>query len=251
MKTLILSGLAGVALLGSTTTNESAPAADDTMGSVKGQVTFEGKRPEPLPPLTIGAKESEGCCDPSKTVDPTDRSLLIDEKGGIANVVVTLTVKGQDPEVNERPVVLDQSECRFEPHVVLVPVGGEIEYKNSDSVNHNVHSYAKKNQPVNNNVAGGASDSQKLEKAEVFEVKCDIHPWMLSNVYVYDATFATVTGPDGSYSLEGVPAGSYKLEYWHAKLGKGKTDEITVAAGAAADGSFTMGEAKKKGGRRR
>jgi hypothetical protein len=69
---------------------------------------------------------------------------------------------------------------------------------------------------------------------------------MLSHVVVTEATHYTVTGPDGSFALNDVPPGTYTLEYWHEKLGKGKSAEVTVAAGGAAKGDFELGESKKK-----
>lgn len=251
MKALLLIGVAaGAAVATPMLGTENGSATEDTFGTITGKVTFDGDRPEPLPPLNIGTKESEGCCPPGESMDTTDRSVRIDEKGGVADVVVSLTADGFDREIPEEPIVLDQHHCRFGSPVVVVPVGAKITYHNSDSVNHNIHTYSKKNKPLNNNVAGGSSDSMLLDKDEDFEVKCDIHPWMLSNVYVTEATHWAVTNPDGTFTIEGVPPGKYKLEVWHAKLGKGKTDEVTVEAGGTATVDYALGEKKKKRGRR-
>jgi hypothetical protein len=61
-----------------------------------------------------------------------------------------------------------------------------------------------------------------------------------------DATHWAVTGLDGSFAIDGVPAGTYTLEYWHERLGKGKSVEVTVAAGAPAQADFQIGEKEKK-----
>ena len=52
------------------------------------------------------------------------------------------------------------------------------------------------------------------------QLKCDIHPWMETWVYVSDNSLFAVTGADGKFSIEGVPAGSYEIEVWHPHLGK-------------------------------
>ena len=62
------------------------------------------------------------------------------------------------------------------------------------------------------------------------QLKCDIHPWMETWVYVSDNSLFAVTGADGKFSIEGVPAGTYELEVWHPHLGK-KTTKITIKAG--------------------
>ena len=245
MKALLLVGVAtGAALLGA---SKEAPVPAG--GTISGIVNFEGEFEAPAP-LTIGAKESEGCCAEGVTMDTTDRTLIVSKDAALCNVVVTLTAKDFERVVPEEPIVLDQHQCRYEPHVVVVPMGAEIKYQNSDGVNHNVHTFSRKNPAINKNVASNTADTQLLEKDEVFEVKCDIHPWMLSNVYVTDATHYAVTGLDGKFSLEGVPAGKYKVEYWHARLGKGKTDEIEVTDGGTASVDFALSE-KKKGGKKR
>jgi len=56
------------------------------------------------------------------------------------------------------------------------------------------------------------------------------HPWMVSNVRVFDHPYHVVTGPDGTFELMGVPAGSYTLHVWHERLGE-VTRNVDVVAG--------------------
>ena len=225
---------------------------DDT-GTITGTITFEGDRPEPKPKLTINEKESVGCKHTGPAIDDQDRSLLISDAGGIANVVLTIEAKGFDLKLPEEPITLDQQGCRFEPHVVVVPVGATLKYGNSDDTNHNIHTFAKKNQAINKNVAGGSDMEQKLDKDEVIDVKCDVHTWMKGYIVVTDATHWAVSDADGNFTISGLPAGDYKISYWHEELGKGKSDSVTVAAGETAKMDMSLGAAKKKksGGRRR
>ncbi len=222
----------------------------DTVATVTGQTLFDGKVPE-AKPLTISADTAKGCCADDEKVNPTDMSLLIHKDGGLANVVLEITIKGQKPKVNEKPVILDQSKCRFDPHVIVLPVGGEISYLNSDTVSHNIHSFATKNEGVNKTVAGGKDMKQKFEKAETIKVKCDLHTWMTSYVVVSDATFTAISDAEGNFSFEGVPAGTHKVEYWHETLGKGKADLVVNEDGTSEPMKLKIGAKKKKGGRRR
>ena len=68
-------------------------------------------------------------------------------------------------------------------------------------------------------------------------LKCDVHPWMQSYIGVVDHPFFAVTGTDGSFSIDGLPAGDYVLEAWHEELGT-QTMSVSVSGGAAADASF-------------
>ena len=226
------------------TVGEAAPAG------VTGTVMFEGDRPDPLPALTIKDEEAKGCHEDGHAMDTTDRSLLISEKGGIANVVITIAVDDAEVKLREEPIIMDQSGCRFEPHVQVVRVGETIRYLNSDATNHNIHTYAKKNKNINNNVAGGTSYDMPLEKEETIKVACDIHPWMGCYIFVTEASHFAVSKEDGTFEVKGVPAGTHKVEYWHETLGKGKA-EVTVAEDGTGTLAITMGEKKKGGGRRR
>jgi plastocyanin len=218
-------------------------------GAVAGKVVFDGERPDSLPDISPKPEETEGCHHDGHTMDLTDRTLLIGEDGGIANVVVTIGVADAEVELREEPIVVDQMSCRFEPHIQVVRAGETIKFTNSDDTNHNVHTYPKKNKQVNNNVASGSSYEMVLDKEETIKVGCDIHPWMGGYVFVTEASHFAVTAPDGSFKIADLPAGEYKAEYWHETLGKGKAD-VTVTDGGTAELKIEM-SAEKKGGRRR
>lgn len=248
MLSLILACVSGFAGPGNHPAVPTAVVSET--GSIRGKVVWEGDRPEPKPPLKIKEAETKGCIHEGG-VDTEDRSLLIDKDGGVANVV--LTIEATDVKPSEEPIELDQKGCRFEPRVIVVPVGSTVRYANSDETNHNIHTFAKKNQALNKNVAGGTDLEQVFDKAEVVEVKCDVHTWMKSYIFVTDASNFAVSGRDGSFEITGLPPGEYKVEWWHEELGKGKTEAIKVEAGKAAPMTLKVGAAskKKKGGRRR
>jgi plastocyanin len=230
-------------------TNANPPAAGVVTGAAKGRVVFDGKK-EDVKPLTIDPKAAEGCTHGDDTVDAVDRSLLIDDKGGVANVVVTIDVADAKVEVPETPIHLDQKGCRFEPHVMIIPVGSTVEFLNSDGVSHNVHTYPTKNDAMNKLIPAGSKETQVLDKADRIEIKCDIHPWMNSHLIVSDTPFVAVSGADGSFEIPDLPAGDYKVKIWHEKLGKADA-EVTIAAdGSSAPIEVTLGK-KKAGGRRR
>ncbi len=66
-------------------------------------------------------------------------SLIAGENGGLKNAVVRIVgMEGHPPEDFPEPV-LDQRGCLFEPRVVLVATGQELDVLNSDGIIHNVH----------------------------------------------------------------------------------------------------------------
>ncbi len=234
----------------STSTPQPTETASDETGSISGKIVWEGEKPEPKPKLAIKEAETTGCKHGGSGVDAEDRSLMIAADGGVANVVLTVTIKDAAPSVPAEPIVMDQQGCKFIPRVLVVPVGGTLRFGNSDDTNHNIHTFAKKNQPINKQVSAGSNLDLKLDKAEVIDVKCDIHTWMKGFVVVTDATQWAVSGEDGSFKIEGLPAGEYTVEWWHEELGKDKTDKVVVEAGKEATLTHKVGE-KKAGGKKK
>lgn len=200
--------------------------APDSKGVVQGRIVFDGSRPEPKK-IDVDPAKAKGCVHEGETLDTHDLSLLIDKDGGIANVVITVEVpeaKG-DPggaklAAPAKPIVIDQKKCVFEPHVLLVPAGTTIDFVNSDEISHNVHIYPAKNDPFNQTVVPGGKYSAKFEKADKVNVKCDLHPWMSSWLVVVDSPYTALSKPDGTFRIEGLPAGDYRVTCWQESLGK-------------------------------
>ena len=97
------------------------------MGTISGRALFKG---EASPPKELRVTLNKKTCGHTYQSE----SLLISEKGGIQNVVVSLLriPKGLPMETGDEPIQIDQQKCVFIPHVLLVPAGAEFEVLNSD-----------------------------------------------------------------------------------------------------------------------
>jgi plastocyanin len=134
-------------------------------------------------------------------------------------------------QVPTTAVHLDQNGCMYSPHVIGVMAGQNIEVKNSDPTNHNIHPQPTSNNDWNESQAPGSEPKMKsFPRQEVMvPVKCNIHPWMRAYIGVVGHPFYAVTGDDGTYTLKGLPPGTYTVEVWHEKYG---TQDQTVTVGA-------------------
>ncbi len=168
-------------------------------------------------------------------------AYVVGADGGLGNVLLRVTegVTG----VYAAPVEakqLDQIGCAFSPRVLALMTGQPLDIVSSDATLHNVHAAAKANPPFNLGMpAPGTRYTRTFEKPEIVPFKCDVHPWMRAWVAVVPHPFFAVTGPDGRYEIQRLPAGTYTVEAWHEKL-PAQTFAVTVAEGEAASHDVTF-----------
>jgi plastocyanin len=158
------------------------------------------------------------------------QDLIMSADQGIHNAVVSLQTppSGVTWYSSGPPPQIDQNECVFIPRLVIVPVGGTMEFLNSDRLLHNIRSKdIVHNRAFNRTQPRGRTIPITFTKPEIVRVGCDLHPWMRSWVVVVDHPFYTITNDDGEFTLDNVPSGQHTLEIWHETLGT-VTTEITV-----------------------
>jgi hypothetical protein len=189
-------------------------------GTLTGRFVYEGKAPAQA---TIDTSK-----DPLCKVKLTNEDLVVDDKGGLANAVVALKTKGVavNPAYEssaKESVALDNSNCRFEPHVLVVRTSQTLLLKNSDPTGHNTNVQSTSNDGINPILAAGSDPlKHKFAKAEVRPVKvgCNIHPWMGAWLIVRTDPYAAVSDKSGTFTIKDLPVGK-ELEFglWHEKAG--------------------------------
>ena len=206
----------------------SAGFSTVAMAQVGGTVKLDGKAPEMA---KIDMAAIAACAEQHKT-PVTQETVVTGADNGLANVVVSIKKEeGQElpGAASATPAELEQKGCQYMPHVIAVMVGQGINVKNSDPTLHNVHTLPEKNDGENKaQPAPGIAKLKTPKEAEVFKVKCDVHPWMGAWVAVIDNPYFAVTDKDGKYTLpKGLPNGDYTLHVWHEKYGE-QDVKITV-----------------------
>ena len=192
-------------------------------GSIVGTIQYSGPRPA-VEPLAI-SKDQE-VCGKTKKVDET---LLIGEHQGVQNAVVSLIDITKGKQFAQKNVILDQKECRYAPHVLLVPVNSELSILNNDGILHNFHSLSTKNPIINKPQPKFKKVmKEKFSNPEVIKVVCDAHAWMSGWLIITEHPYYAISDGQGKFLLEGIPPGEFTLKIWHEVL-KETTQKIRVA----------------------
>ena len=213
------------------------PVDPATAGSVTGTVMVTGTVP-PGDPINMG---SDPYCEGQAKLTTAD--VVAGGGGTLQNVFIYVKEGLGDRRfpVPTTPVVLDQKGCQYAPRVLGIQTGQTLEIHNSDSTLHNMHASPEHNQEFNKALGQqGLNHTHTFSTAEVMvPFKCDVHRWMRAWVGVLDHPFHAVTGADGSFSLKGLPPGTYTIEAWHEKLGR-QTQSVTIGASESKPVAFTF-----------
>ena len=199
-------------------------------GDLTGTVLYSGALAErPKVPVTI----DQYICGKEKDAE----DLVLGPKRGVQNAVVWIenAPAGAKWPAQNGKAEMDQKGCVFVPRVLVVPVGGTVEFLNSDRLLHNLHSVSKENPEFNRTQPRNRTIPITFTKPEVVTITCDLHSWMKSWVVVAEHPFYAVTDAAGGYRIANVPPGKYRVRMWQEALGQ-TTREVTVGAqGGAAD----------------
>ena len=222
-------------------TTPAGPAATPidpaTAATVSGTVKFDGTAPK--------AAKIDMSQDPNCSGTNTAETVVVNG-GNLANVFVYVKdgLGNRTFDAPKEPVTLNQSGCKYKPHVLGAMAGQTISVVNSDPTTHNIHPTPKDNREWNESQAPKAPPLEKsFARQEVMmPVQCNQHPWMRMYIGVVKNPFYAVTGSDGKYEIKGLPPGDYTIAFVHEKLGE-QDQKVTVAAkdSKTVDASFKPG----------
>lgn len=220
-------------------------------GDVRGRFVLDG------PALSLsqlvdvggkGAKDADIC----GVSGVPDESIVVDENGNVANVVLFPLEKPKaiHPELvapPKTPVVFDTKGCRFVPHILSVRVGQPIIQTSHDTCAHNtsawfVNNYGWSFAVPPNDRKGTTITLNKAEPLPI-PVRCDIHPYMQSYWLINDHPYTAVSAADGTFAIEQLPEGVHTFRIWQETAGYLDRDfEIEIKAGQVLD----LGDMKLK-----
>jgi hypothetical protein len=222
----------------------TAPAAatdDANAATITGKVNYDGPK---VAGKTIDMSAVPACTKAHPTPAKTEE-VVASDSGALKNAFVYIK-SGLPDKAWPQPsaaVQLTQEGCMYKPHVIGIMANQNIDVKNGDPTNHNIHPLPKVNQEWNESQPPGSEDKMKTFAREeiMIPVKCNVHPWMRAYVGVLPHPFFAVTGDDGTYTIKGLPPGTYTITVWHEKLApNGMDQQITVGAKESKTSDFTL-----------
>lgn len=153
----------------------------------------------------------------------------------VADAVVTWRpAAGAAPVASRSGYAMSQQNIRFEPGVLVVPVGATVQFPNKDKVRHHVYSFSKPKRFELKLYGRDESRTIVFDKPGVVAIGCNIHDVMSGHVVVVETPHVARSDPQGRTTLTGLPAGAGTLTVWHPRLKSaqsGVSQAVTLPAG--------------------
>jgi plastocyanin len=228
---------------------DSSPPGSDTSpppgpsGTLAGRIVFDGDQ---IPPQTMVPIQTDPeFCEKhgAQGLFPMEDYLIDPQTRGIRYVIVYL--KGESirrwPHTPKTKIVIDNRNCRFEPHIGLATVGSLVEVRNSDDVYHTTHLYGPGGFQYNPGLrTKGESEQTELTRPGTYVVKCDRHGWMSAFLRVDDHPFHAVTDEQGRFEIKNIPPGTHQVEVFHEKFGERPIPPDVIEVKIEADQTATL-----------
>lgn len=193
------------------------PCRPDSVGTIVGRVRVPAAAAAAGPPrLSPYSRQRYSA--------PAPRASTVD----VQNVVVYVATAPAGASAAPRTMTVTQRDLRITPHVTALPAGSVVDFPNDDDVFHNLFSLSSTKRFNLGRYPPGDSRSVTFDRPGIVRMFCDIHSDMGGVIYVLEHGVFARPAADGSFSIEGVPAGEHTVVAWHQAL---PSDSISVVVG--------------------
>lgn len=244
--TALVIGAVG-ASAGTASAYEVAPVSNG--GTISGKIAFKGTPPEPK---SFKVEKTPEVC------GEEDRTLVevAVNSGHLKGAVIMLegiekgkpyagrVDKGDPPGEGEFRIAagnefsgleISPKKCNFGPVVGVLQKDKPFRFVNRDPVKHSPHTYEVRGRirkAIHNEDLEGDGKLNlvaEVKKSRILKLECDQHNHMQNFFYSVENPYYDISKQDGSFTIDQVPPGSYKLVVWHPILGS-KEQDVTVTA---------------------
>lgn len=230
-------------------------------GSITGTVTLKGEPMAPIMEDLSKGKNVEFCAKHPDAKDNIRPRVKVAAAGGkLKDAVVFIEkIEAGKPWGDAGKFTFDFRNCDIDqkmgairkPSKAEKKAGGILKVINQDDgILHNPHGYSVKgasrktlfNKPLpsKGDVADVTKNIGRLKqkKDKHFFLQCDQHNFMEADARIVWNPYFSITGADGSFKIDGIPDGSYKVTAWHPYVGEVSAD--VKVAGGEAKADFTL-----------
>jgi hypothetical protein len=205
-------------------------------GTITGTVDFDGVAPTPQ---TIRPTSDVSACGNSIVA----KNLTMSGTHVVGAVVWITDIRSGKAFPLERRFELTDDNCMLDPFVQVITTTGTLNVSNDDRALHtNKFINVGTGQiaavaPFNDD--GEVVPVDRLREPMEVEVVCEQHPWEHAWIAVLDHPYYAQTSKTGTFSIDGIPAGKYRVRAWHPALGYAD-DSVTVNAGMQTTVTFQI-----------
>jgi plastocyanin len=141
---------------------------------------------------------------------------------------------------------LVQKDKSFHPSLLVIPVGGKVEFPNHDPFFHNVFSLFEGKRFDLGLYESGTTRTVEFDQPGISFIFCNIHAEMSAVVITLATPYYAISDARGNLTIPNVPAGRYELELFHSSVTPDVLHtlkrEITVAPDDTTLGTFALAE---------
>ena len=211
-------------------------------GTITGKVILQGTPPVERP---IDMSAEPAC----QKINPNLASpqVVAGDGGTLANVVVYVKDFPADYVVAppQGTATLIQRGCMYDPHIVALRAGQPLDIRNEDQATHNLLAMSQANPKFNRSELPGTAPIEEVFNVPELAIplRCNVHPWMKSYVFVFAHPYFAITTKDGRFELQGLPPGTYTIEAWQELYGA-QDQTVTIGAKDSKTADFAFSASK-------
>ena len=178
----------------------------------------------------------------SLAANADDVRVTVLDVNGMPVADVAVYAEAANPETLPPPVgnaVMDQIDTRFDPHILIVQVGTEVRFPNSDVVAHHVYSFSSPNDFILPLYKGEAHPPVIFDTSGVVTLGCNIHDQMLGYILVVESNAFAKTDERGVATLSVGSGSAASINIWSPRITR-KGESLSRAISAELPGEIVF-----------